>query len=174
MKSYKIITLLAAFASLGFLANSIQAEDAKSTVNSTDESFVKSASQMGIGEVQVASLGVRKGARADVKELAEKMVTAHTALNAEISALAKSKNVAISTVTDPSDTETLKDLENTDTGDNFDKAFLAELESAHKDAIALFEDAAKDSADADVKNLASKALPELRSHLDMIQAAQKK
>lgn len=174
MKSYKITSLIAAFAGLALCAGTLQAEDSKSLVNSSDESFVKSASQMGIGEVQVATLAIRKGARADVKELAEKMVTAHTALNAEISALAKSKNIAISTVTDPSDTETLKDLENTDTGNGFDKAFLAEMESAHKDTIALFEDAAEGAADADVKSLAAKALPDLRAHLNEIQTAQKK
>lgn len=174
MKAYKITSLLAVFASLALGAGSLFAEDPKPRVEASDEAFVKSASQAGIGEVQVAALAVKKGARADVKELAEKLVTAHTAMNTEISALAKSKNVAISTVTDPSDTETLKDLENTNTGDNFDKAFLAELESSHKDSIALYEDAAEDAKDAEVKNFAAKALPELKAHLEMIQTAQKK
>lgn len=173
MKSYTA-SITAFFASLALFAGSLQAADPTSTLNAADEKFVKSASQLGIGEVQIAALGVKKGARADVKALAEKMVTAHTAMNTELSALAQSKGVQVSAVTDPSDTSTLKDLENTNTGMDFDKAFLNELESGHKTAISLFEDAAEDSKDAAVKAWAAKALPDLKAHLEEVQAALKK
>jgi putative membrane protein len=172
MKSNTLIA--AAFAAIALFANSTQAADSKSTLNSADETFVKTASQQGIGEVQIAAMGVKKSARADVKALAAKMVTAHTAANAELAALAKTKAVEISTVTDPADTEKLKDLENTDTGPNFDKAFLEQLEEDHEATIDLFDDAAKDSTDAEVKAWAGKMLPDLRAHLDAIQKALKK
>ena len=122
----------------------------------------------------MAALGVKKAARADVRALAEKMVTDHTAANTELSALAKSKKVEASVVTDPDHTEILKDLENTDTGMDFDKAFLNEMESMHKKSIALFEDAAEDSKDGEVKAWAAKTLPTLRAHLEHVQAAMKK
>lgn len=171
MKS-SLVTAL--FAGLSMLAFTVQAADPKSTLNSADEKFVKAASQHGMGEVQIAALGVKKGARADVKALAEKMVLAHTTMNTELTGLAKAKGVEISTVTDPADTETLKELENTNTGDAFDKAFLNQMEAGHKEAIDLFDDAAEESKDAEVKAWAGKALPELRNHLDAVQAALKK
>lgn len=173
MKTLTLKSLTAVFAGLAMMISSVQA-DTKSGLVAADEKFVKAASQHGLGEVQVAALGVKKAAREDVKALAEKMVTAHTELNAQLSALATTKKVEVSVVTDPSDTETLKDLENTNTGTDFDKAFLNELESSHKAAISLFEDAAEDSKDAEVKAWAGKVLPDLRAHLDAVQTALKK
>lgn len=174
MKSYITTGITAALASLALLVSSAQAADPKSVLNSADEAFVKAASQQSIGEVQIAALGVKKSARVDVKALAEKMVTAHTAMNTQLTDLAKTKAVQISAVTDPDDTKTLKALENTNTGNAFDKAFLNELEAGHKAAIALFKDAAEDSKDGDVKAWAAKALPDLRAHLSEVQEALKK
>lgn len=178
MKSYSIqnmaAVLVCAFASLSFMASTTHAADPKSVLSSSDEKFVKEASQMGLGEVQIAALGVKKSAREDVKALAEKMVADHSAANTELATLAKSKGVMISVVTDPDDTKDMKDLENKDTGNDFDKAFLAQLEDNHKASIKLFEDAAEDSADAEVKAWAAKMLPKLRAHLTEVQEAQKK
>ncbi|MBB5036824.1 DUF4142 domain-containing protein [Prosthecobacter dejongeii] len=166
--------LTAAFAGLAMLATSVSAADSKSSLTPADEKFVKAASQHGMGEVQIAALGVKKGAREDVKALAEKMVLAHTTMNTELTALAKAKGVELSTVTDPADTEILKELENTNTGEAFDKAFLNRLEADHKEAIDLFTEASEDSKDAEVKTWAGKALPDLRNHLDAVQTAIKK
>lgn len=174
MKSHKFPLFSAVFASLALLALSLHAADPVSVLDSADEKFVKTASQHGIGEVQISALGVKKAARADVKILAEKMVAEHTAINTQIADLAKNKGVQLSTVTDPSDTSTMKDLENTATGKDFDAAFLNELEANHKDAISLFEDAAEDSKDGDVKAWAAKVLPDLKAHLEAVQAAMKK
>jgi putative membrane protein len=67
----------------------------------------------------------------------------------------------------------MKDLENKETGNGFDEAFLDQLEKDHKKDISEFEDASKNAQDAQVKALAEKALPTLREHLDMIQKLQK-
>ncbi len=178
MKSYSIKSVSTAFAcaiaGLALIGSQLQAADPASTLSSADETFVKTASQHGLGEVQIAALGVKKASRPDVKELAEKLVTEHTAANSDLTALSQTKKVAISAVTDPKDTEKLKALEGKQTGDEFDKAFLNQLERDHKAAIALFEDASKDSKDDQVKAWAGKTLPTLRAHLDHVQAALKK
>ncbi len=173
MKAYSFKVLATVLACAGFAMVTAQAET-KSSLNSADEKFVKAASQHGVGEVQIASLGVKKSAREDVKNIAEKMVTDHTAVNAELTAFAKTSNVEVSAVVDPADTEIMKELENKATGDDFDKAFLNQLESSHKEAIALFEDASEDSQNAQLKEWAAKTLPSLRAHLEMVQAALKK
>lgn len=174
MKSHKLPFLATIFAALAMMTISTHAADPKSVLDSADEKFVKTASQHGMGEAQISALGVKKSARADVKMLAEKMVTEHTAINTQIADLAKNKGVQLSTVTDPSDTSTMKDLENTATGKDFDAAFLNQLEESHKEAISLYEDAAEGSKDADVKAWAAKVLPDLKAHLEAVQAAQKK
>lgn len=166
--------LLCAFASLSLITSTTHAADPKSVLNASDTGFVKEASQMGLAEVQIASLGARKAARADVKALAEKIIADHSAANTELATLAKSKGVMVSAVTDPDDTEKMKDLENEDTGNGFEKAFLAELEDNHEASIELYEDAAEDAEDAEVKAWAAKMLPKLRAHLAQVQELQKK
>ena len=163
-----------AFAGLTFVTAPAHAADPKSVLTASDETFVKTASQHGMGEAQIAALGVKKAAREDVKAIAAKMVTDHTAANAELATLAKTKGVMISSVTDPKDTEKMKALENEPTGDAFDKAFLAQLEDDHKETIDLFEDAAEGSESPEVKAWAAKMLPTLREHLTHVQEAQKK
>jgi putative membrane protein len=109
-----------------------------------------------------------------VKALAEKMVSDHTAMNAEFKTLAESKKVEISAVTDPNDTEVLKNLEEKATGPDFDKAFLNQLEKDHKKTISLAEEITKDSKDGDLKAWADKALPNLRAHLEHVKSLQDK
>lgn len=167
-----LCALVALFTGLALI--STQAKDPESVLNSGDEGFVKNASQMGMAEVQVGMLGAKKAAREDVKALAEKMITDHTAMNDELKALSESKKVMTSVVIDPDATESLKSLENTNSGPDFDKAFLDQLEKNHKKTIAAFEEAAKDSKDPEVKAWAEKHLPHLKNHLDAVQTAQKK
>ncbi|MDZ4286744.1 MAG: DUF4142 domain-containing protein [Prosthecobacter sp.] len=170
MKTYRSICALTALVA-GLALVTSQAKDPESVLNSGDEGFVKKASQMGMAEVQLGMLGSKKAAREDVKALAEKMVTDHTAMNDELKGLAESKKVMTSVITDPNDTQNLKALENKNSGEDFDKAFLNQLEKDHKNAISAFEDAAKDSKDAEVKAWAEKHLSHLRAHLDEVKAA---
>ena len=135
-----------------------------------DQDFVKMAAQLGMAEVQKGMLGTKKASREEVKALAEKMVTDHTMMNDEQKTLASSKAVEISAVIDPNATEALKDLENKATGEEFDKAFLDEMEKDHEKTISAFEDAAKDGKDAQVKAFAEKHLPHLRSHLEQVKS----
>jgi putative membrane protein len=167
MKTRSLCAVTALLAGLAFVT--AQAKDPESVLNKKDEGFLKSAAQMGMAEVQMGMLGTQKGSREEVKALAQKMVQDHTAVNEELKALAESKKVMVSVVTDPGDTRNLKDLENKATGEEFDKEFLDELEKSHKKAISAFEEAAKDSEDAETKAFAEKHLPHLRAHLDEVQ-----
>ena len=174
MKSRNTICLLATAILAGFAATNTRAADPKSVLNSQDEGFVKKVSQMGMAEVQIGMLGAKKASNADVKAFAEKMVSDHTAVKAEVKTLAGDKRVEISAVTDPNDTEVLKSLEAKATGPDFDKAFLNQMEKDHKKTISLVEDISKDSKDGDLKAWADKTLPSLRSHLEMVKSLQDK
>jgi len=157
----------------GNLVATVHAEDKKSSLNASDEKFVKQAGASGTAEVKVATLGTQKAERADVKDLATMLVTDHAKVNEELATLAKSKSVELSAVIDPKSAGVFEDLEK-ERGADFDKAFLSHLKSAHKTTIASFEDASKDAADADVKAWAGKTLPTLKAHLDKITELQGK
>lgn len=53
--------------------------------------------------------------------------------------------------------------------EEFDKSYISSMVKDHEDDIAAFQKEANNGGDADVKALASKALPTLQEHLRMAQ-----
>lgn len=49
-------------------------------------------------------------------------------------------------------------------GADFDKAYAEQMVKDHDKTVALFEDAAKNAVDADLKAFANKTLPTLKAH----------
>jgi putative membrane protein len=138
-----------------------------------DSSFIKSAYQDGLAEVKLGQMGESKTANPEVKAFATEMVTDHGAANTELKSLADSKKVEVAS--DPSLMEQGKaKLLDTKTGGDFDKAFVSKMVSDHKSAVAAFEKAANEAKDSDVKALAAKLLPTLKSHLSMAESLQDK
>lgn len=163
-KSIKLAATLLAFAASSLLAASL---------NSTDEKFVKTAGESGMGEVKIATLGTQKASREDVKSLANMLVADHTKVNDELTGLAKAKGVELSQVIGADTSDNFKALEK-ETGADFDKAFLAQVKDDHEKSIATFEDAEKNSTDSEVKAWAAKTLPALKAHLEKVKELQAK
>jgi putative membrane protein len=126
---------------------------------SADSVFVAKAAEAGAKEVDLAKLGAAKATNTDVKAFAQRLVQDHTAVNTELAALAKSKDLKIRASAKPQ-TELAKL-----SGAAFDKAFVALMVKEHEAAIALFEGESRDGRDAEVKEWAAKQLPALREHL---------
>ncbi|MCE4557379.1 DUF4142 domain-containing protein [Pelomonas cellulosilytica] len=136
----------------------------------SDASFMKEAAHAGAAEIEASKLASTKAKSADVKSFADAMVTDHTKVADELKALAASKKVKLPD--GPSMTQKAE-LKLIDTGDNdkFDERYAKHFGvKAHEDTIKLFEDAAKNAKDAEVKAWAEKTLPGLRHHLEMAQA----
>jgi putative membrane protein len=64
----------------------------------------------------------------------------------------------------------LKGLKATD----FDNQYVSDQQSAHKDAVSLFERYSKGGDNADLKSFAAKTLPHLQEHLKMADDLPKK
>lgn len=135
----------------------------KDTLNATDVKFVKHEAAAGMAVVKLAELGVKKAARADVKAFAETLVTDHTKANEELTKLAAAKGVELSAVIDPDQAEAFQKLEQA-TGPEFDKEFLAQINSGHKKCVGNFETASKEAKDSDLKTWVDKMLPALKAH----------
>lgn len=155
-------TGLALVAGLLLVPQSMGAE--KDTLNPTDVKFVKHQAAAGMAEVKLAELGVQKAGNADVKALAQTLVTDHTAANEELKKLAEKKGIDVSAVIDPKAAESFQELEKK-SGTDFDKQFLDEVVSNHKKCVDHFEESSKDAKDTDLKQWVDKMLPTLRSHL---------
>jgi len=155
----KKITLLVALAAT--LATSAFAELARS-----DKNFFEKAAKAGQKEVDISQQALVHLTAPDVRNYAQMMVTDHTKANEELKALAAQKGVVL-----PADD--YKAAQKWAKNDkDVDDEYLATMKDEHKNAIDLFEKAAK-SGDADIAAFAQRTLPTLRHHLEAVKQLKK-
>lgn len=158
--------LISATAALLFgLAGLAQAAD---KVSAND--FAEQASAKGIAEIETSKLALEKGSHAEVKKFAQTMIDDHTRANDELKALAKQKNLQVSTDAELMSKAKAMILQVRD-GENFDKAYANNQVVAHEQAIELYQKAAA-TDDAEVSAWAKKTLPKLEHHLQMAKELQ--
>lgn len=92
------------------------------------------------------------------------MVDDHGKAGEELKGLAAKKDVTLATKLDDEHRATHDNLTKLQ-GAAFDKAYMALMVKAHLQAVALFQQEAKDGQDPDVKAWAAKILPALQEHL---------
>lgn len=136
-----------------------------------DAGFVAKAAEDGMYEVKLSADAQTKTSNAGVKKLAAHMQQAHEKANKQLAELAAKKSITVPTVLPQGKTDDISKLFEK-SGNDFDKAFVEELEDKHQKAIKLFEDGAKDAKDPDLKAWFAKTLPELRNHLEMVKKEQ--
>ena len=128
---------------------------------------MKQAAQNGHAEVDGSKLALAKSGNAQVKTFAQQMVDDHTKAGDELEKLASSKGVGVPSKPSVAQQSKAKSL-SAASGSTFDKRYAASIGvSAHEDTVKLFQKAANDAQDADVKAFAAKTLPTLEHHLQM-------
>jgi putative membrane protein len=135
--------------------------------------FLKKAAHAGNFEVQGSQLALKKSKNPEVQKFAQQMVEDHTKASKELKALAMKKKVEVSA--DPSFMQrgSLM-LLGTNDGHDFDENYAENVGvDAHEATVELFEKAAKNADDADIKQFANKLLPSLKHHLEMARTLDK-
>jgi putative membrane protein len=130
-------------------------------ISPKDNTFLVNASTSNAREVEDGKIGQRAGS-AEVKKVSARMVADHGKANKELIDLAKRKGVALNT-------SGVKAQIAMAPGPEFDRQFLAMLETEHKKDIGEFEKEAKSGDDSDLRAYANRQLPTLREHLAMVQ-----
>ena len=141
-----------------------QAGDA-ANLEDDDTDFAVEAANSGLTEVQVGEIAQQKAMDQRVKDFAAMMVQDHTQANEELKALAVSKNITLPTAPGEDHLEIISSLNET-TGAEFDKEYMGLMVDEHQKAVDLFEEAAEDSDDAEIRTFASQKLPALKKHLE--------
>ena len=136
-----------------------------------DMHFMKVAAIGGMAEVTDGKIAEANGGAA-VQPVANRMVTDHTKVNAQLMSIAKQKGVVLPAQVDPQHAAISAKLK-TLSGTEFDNYYLATQLKAHETAIAAFKAEASTGSDPDLKAFANANLPTLEMHLSMIQAAMK-
>lgn len=131
-----------------------------------DAQFLVDAAAIHLEEIQLGQLAQQKGTSPEIKKLGKKMEDDHTKALNDLRSLANSKMVTIPTSQTNNSKDEYNEL-NEESGEDFDSAYANMMVSKHNAAIDLFEEAATDAYDTEIKNWATTSLPTLRSHLDM-------
>ncbi len=185
MKKITMSALLAASLCIGFAAcdspkketdSAEVAEEQNEAKMATDDGeddadFLVKAASGGMLEVQLGQMAQEKASSQSVKDFGKQMVTDHTKANEELKALAAQKNITLPTTVSNDHQEHIDKLAKL-SGTEFDEEYMQLMTKDHHKDVALFEEAAEDAKDPDIKAFAAKTLPTLKTHMQM--AEQKK
>ncbi|WP_119079039.1 DUF4142 domain-containing protein [Chitinophaga alhagiae] len=134
---------------------------------------ISKAAEDGMYEVKLLQDGQAKTTNAGIKKMSGHMLKAHEKLNKDLADLTAKKGITIPTALEDARVKDIQQITDK-SGTDFDKAYVDELVDKHEKAVQLFETVANDATDPDIKALFTKALPELRMHLDMAKKEQDK
>ena len=131
-----------------------------------DQQFVEDASTAGATEIAASKLALTNSSDAQVKSFAQRMIADHTRLARNLDVVAKQQGITAAPSADAAVTGSLESLH----GADFDKAYIAQVAvEGHRKAVALFSTESKDGNNAQLKNVAARALPIIKHHYEMAQ-----
>jgi putative membrane protein len=134
------------------------------TLSYADRSFINSAEEGNLAEIESAKIAEQKATDPAVKDFARRMVTDHTQASQELKALAKSTGVTLPA--EPTAAEAnQKDEWQKLSGAKLDDAYLHDQLEDHKQAISVFENEIEHGQNEAVKDYAEKTLPTLQDHI---------
>jgi putative membrane protein len=145
-------------------------EEMLNRTGEADARYVVDAYADGMLEVQMAERVKDRLVSQEAKNVAEMMITEHTAMNNDMRALAEKKQISLPTQLTNMQQDDIDDVAE-ETGTDLDHAYTDKTVKMHKDAIDLFEKASNKANDAEIKSAFANGLPKLRSHLDMATTA---
>jgi putative membrane protein len=129
-----------------------------------DTTFMKKAARGGMAEVELGQLAVQKGTSDDVKKFGQRMVDDHSKANDQLKQIASEEHVALPQSLSAKDKATKSSLEQL-SGSEFDRAYMRDMVTDHKQDVAEFQKESKSAHDPSVKNFAAQTLPTLMDHL---------
>ena len=137
-----------------------------STAPLDSTSFHALAASSDIFEVLSSVQAKAKAQNAEVKKFAEQMITDHTKTSDELKQIAAKRYLGLPTVALARHQRMLDELTNEEDMDEFDVEYMSMQVKVHSQAVELFESAAENETDPELKAFAVRHLPHLRMHLD--------
>ena len=146
------------------------AATASAMVKGPDRKFAMMVAQTDIAEIQVGNMALQKSSSDQVKKIAQQLVDDHTKTSDAMKQIASTKGMTLPTETDPKHKALAAKLGG-ESGDPFDKDFLAANSTDHHKVVAAFQKEANSGADPDIKGFATQFLPAIQAHTQMIDQA---
>src|SRR5690349_24276816 len=129
-----------------------------------DTSFISKAIQANQHEIMMAQIAVQKSSRAEVKQLAQRLITDHTQLLQQLQNLqGSSANNAMSN--NIADSTGVNTMYNNISGITFDRQWVGDMISGHQKTLTDFKTELTVTNNASLKALINNALPTIQDHL---------
>ena len=128
--------------------------------------FVKSAAHLGHAEVEAAEVVLRKASEPQVRRLAEQMKRDHTTANEELKAWAAAQGVEVPGGPSPLQWARIRMLGALEASHLARRYVDKQGIDAHEEAIALYQRAAREARQRELKAYVERQLPVLRHHLE--------
>jgi putative membrane protein len=134
-----------------------------------DTSFVGKAIEANQHEIMMAQVGLQKSSSAELKALAQKLITDHTQLLQQLQNL-KGNNAGNNAMTNNfTDSTGVNTMYNNISGITFDRQWVADMITGHQKTLADFKTELTVTNDANLKTLINTALPTIQEHLKQLQ-----
>ena len=141
-------------------------DTSQAKLSPADQQFVQDASTAGATEIAASKLALTNSSDAQVKSFAQRMIADHSRLARNLDIVAKRQGITAAPSADASVTGSLESLH----GADFDKAYITQVAvDGHRKAVAIFSTESKGGNDAQLKNVAARALPIIKHHYAMAQ-----
>ena len=131
-----------------------------------DKQFMRTATENGLADVKLGTLALEKGGP-DVKELAQKMIDDHTALNKEMAEVADQLGVMLPKKISK-DGQKEYDKLNGLSGKDFDTEYVTYMVKTHFQDLHAFHQEASVAADPELAEQVVKAMGTMHQHLGLI------
>ncbi|HEY1234155.1 MAG TPA: DUF4142 domain-containing protein [Candidatus Binatia bacterium] len=141
-----------------------------SKLSGADSGFIKEAAQGGMMEVELGKVAQDKASNEKVKDFGKRMEQDHSKANDELKKIASDKGVQLPSDLDKKHKSKMDKLTKL-SGAEFDRQYMRDMVSDHKDDIKKFQNEADKGKDADLKKFASQTLPTLKEHLQLAESA---
>lgn len=134
-----------------------------------DAEFVYEVVESNYGEIKLAELAHQRSRTPEVKNLAQQLLTDHTASLNELKTLAQAKAISVPVEETSASKRKLENMAEEE-GKAFDKAWCDEMMDLHDKTIEKFEKRLKATDDAELKAFINKTLPVLKQHHERLKA----
>lgn len=141
-------------------------------VSAEDKSFMKEAMAGDMAEIQLAQLAQQKASSDQVKQFAQRMITDHTKLDAQMKPLAQQFGVEAPTDLDAKHKALQTKLQAL-SGSQFDQEYIKAMVADHSEDDQAFIREETTASSPDLKSAVTQAEPTIAEHLRMAEDIQK-
>jgi putative membrane protein len=140
---------------------------AMAQLSAAEQAFMIEAAQHGMAEVELGRLAESRGSSAQVRDFGRMMVRDHTQANQELMAIAQRIGMTPPTSLPPAAQAAQMRLQQAQ-GQEFDRQYIEQQAAGHVGQRAMFQFAANNAKNPDLRNFAQRTLPVIERHIDQL------